>query len=111
MTDLPTEVPDAQIEVPDPKTEVHDLKSGGVRLNLTPAPESEFQTILDSNAASDDRGGGEVKDVRLQSDRHRHKRRHSINTRFTGQMPRPGAQPAVSNQPPNVSTMRYTSGV
>ena len=36
MPDLNGKVPDLGVKVPDPKLEVPDLKSGGIRLNLTP---------------------------------------------------------------------------
>ena len=36
MPDLKNKVPDLGTKVPDPKLEVPDLRSGGIRLNLTP---------------------------------------------------------------------------
>ena len=36
MLDLKNKVPDLGTKVPDPKLEVPDLRSGGIRLNLTP---------------------------------------------------------------------------
>ena len=37
MPDLKIKVPDFGVKVPDRKLEVPDLRSGGIRLNLTPA--------------------------------------------------------------------------
>jgi len=37
VPDLKSKVPDLGVKVPDPKLEVPDLRSGGIRLNLTPA--------------------------------------------------------------------------
>jgi len=36
VPDLKSTVPDLGVKVPDPKLEVPDLRSGGIRLNLTP---------------------------------------------------------------------------
>jgi len=36
VPDLKSKVPDFGVKVPDPKLEVPDLRSGGIRLNLTP---------------------------------------------------------------------------
>jgi len=36
VPDLKNKVPDLGAKVPDPKLEVPDLRSGGIRLNLTP---------------------------------------------------------------------------
>jgi len=38
MPGLKNKVPDLGVKVPDPKLEVRDLRSGGIRLNLTPGP-------------------------------------------------------------------------
>jgi len=36
VPDLKSTVPDLGVKVPDPKLDVPDLRSGGIRLNLTP---------------------------------------------------------------------------
>ena len=39
VPDLKNKVQDLGTKVPDPKLEVPDLRSGGIRLNLTPGPD------------------------------------------------------------------------
>ena len=46
MPDLKNKVPDLGTKVPDPNLEVPDLRSGGIRLNLTPERGAEFGHFL-----------------------------------------------------------------
>ena len=51
MPDLKNKVPDLGAKVADPKLEVPDLRSGGIRLNLTPGYLAAFSNASRSNSS------------------------------------------------------------